>query len=74
MYLTSERKAAPVPLDPHFQQACTHTHSTPTHLTDRCSISVRDLLMLLAILISSFSRESVYWSNCSRLRPHSVLL
>ena len=43
------------------------------HLTERCRISVRDLLMLLAILISSFSSESVYWASWSRLRAQSAL-
>lgn len=44
------------------------------HLTERCRISVRDLLMLLAILISSFSSESVYWASWSRLRAQSARL
>lgn len=44
------------------------------YLTERCRISVRDLLMLLAILISSFSSESVYWASWSRLRAQSALL
>lgn len=42
-----------------------------SHLTVRCRISVRDLLMLLAILISSFSSESLYWVSWSRLRAQS---
>lgn len=41
------------------------------HLTERCRISVRDLLMLLAILMSSFSSESVYWASWSKLRAQS---
>lgn len=41
------------------------------HLTERCRISVRDLLMLLAILMSSFSSESVYWASWSRLRAQA---
>lgn len=44
------------------------------HLTERCRISVRDLLMLLAILTSSFSSESVYWASWSRLRAQSARL
>lgn len=44
------------------------------HLTERCRISVRDLLILLAILISSFSSESVYWASWSRLRAQSARL
>lgn len=45
-----------------------------TYLTDRCRISVRERRMLLAIFRSSLSRESVYWSICSRLRVQSLLL
>lgn len=55
----------------------THSHSgwpRFAHLTERCRISVRDLLMLLAILISSFSSESVYWASWSRLRAQSARL
>lgn len=44
-----------------------------THLTDRWRISVRDLLMLLAVLISSFSNESVYPASWSRLAAQSAL-
>lgn len=60
---------------------CTATEDSPesrrrrfAHLTERCRISVRDLLMLLDILISSFSSESVYWASWSRLRNQSARL
>lgn len=57
---------------PHMHRECRQQRFA--HLTERCRISVRDLLMLLAILISSFSSESVYWASWSRLRAQSALL
>lgn len=45
-----------------------------TYLTERWRISVRDRLMLPAILISSFSNESVYWASWSKPTAQSALL
>ncbi|KAG7264061.1 LOW QUALITY PROTEIN: hypothetical protein CRUP_028581, partial [Coryphaenoides rupestris] len=42
------------------------------HLGAGCRISVRDRRMLLAILISSFSSESVYWASWSRPSAQSA--
>ncbi len=75
-----QRSAAHTFLTAHwFSHARRHMHRECrqqrfTYLTERCRISVRDLLMLLAILISSFSSESVYWASWSRPRAQSALL
>lgn len=75
-----QRSAAHTFLTAHwFSHTLPHMHRERrqqrfAHLTERCRISVRDLLMLLAILISSFSSESVYWASWSRLKAQSALL
>lgn len=58
----------------HTDSGDADSHDLPTYLAERCRISVRDLLVLPAILISSFSSESAYWASWSRLWAQSARL